>query len=92
MTLISRRLAFRYAGAARDDDSTRLMPGNERVFQVAQPERLLRFARRRAVELEVRAAHAGGLHLDHHFARPGRRVGECAQLDLAVAEEDGAAH
>ncbi len=86
------RLALRDAGPARDDDAARLVAGDERVLQIAESESLLRFPGRRAVELQVRAAHARGLHLDHHLARPGRRVGKGAQLDLAIAEEDGAAH
>ena len=58
----------------------------------AEAERLLRLARRRAVELEVRAAHARGLHLDHYFARAGRGIGEVANFDLSVAEKDRTAH
>src|SRR5688572_31958341 len=90
--LANRRLALRDAGTARYYHAARLVAADKRLSISSQPERLLRLARRRAVELEVAAAHARGLHLDHHLARAGRRIGELAQLDLAVAEEDDSTH
>src|SRR5690349_16868449 len=87
-----RRFLLRDAGAARDDYAAGLVAADERLGEVAEAERLLRRARWGAVELEVRAAHARGLHLQHDLARTGRRVGEASELDLAVAEEDDAAH
>src|SRR5688572_29337444 len=90
--LADRRLALRDAGPARHHHPAGLVAGDEGFTDTSQAKRGLRGARRRAVELEVRAAHARGLHLDHDLAGAGRGVGEAAQLDLAVAEEDDAAH
>src|SRR5262245_36454567 len=86
------RIAFRHAGPARDHDAAGLVAGNERVLQLAQAQGGLSRPRRRAVELEVRAAHPGSLHLDDHLARTRRRIGKAAQLDLAVAEKGCPAH
>src|SRR5437868_4926431 len=68
------------------------MATDEGLGEIAQAQRLLRSPRRRAIELEVRAAHAGSLHLEHDLAGAGRRIGEASQLDLAIAEENDAAH
>src|SRR4029453_3005803 len=87
--LADRRLALRHAGPARRDHAARLVAADERLGGGAEAERLLRLARRRAVELEVRAAHARGLHLDHHFARPRRGIRKLAHLHLAVTEKHG---
>ena len=69
-----------------------LVPGDERPGIAAQAERRLRSAGRRAVELEIAAAHARGLHLDHHLAGTWRRVREIANLDFSVAQEYRAFH
>src|SRR6185503_12432669 len=90
--LADRRLALRNPGPARRDHAAGLVAADERLGVGAEAERLLRLARRRAVKLEVRAAHARGLHLDHHLARAGRGIGEGPDLDLPVAEENHAAH
>jgi len=45
-----------------------------------------------AVELEIRAAHARGLHLDHDFARARRGIGEVAHFHVPVAEKHSATH
>ena len=90
--LAGRRFVLRYAGTARHHHAAGLVTTDEWFAVPAKPERGLRGAGRRAVELEIRAAHARGLHLEHHFARTGRRIGEAAQLDVALAEEDDAAH
>src|SRR5438128_2171264 len=68
-----RRFALGDAGTARYHHAAGLVPSDERFTGAAQTERSLRHTRRRAVELEIRAAHARGLHLEHHFARTGRR-------------------
>src|SRR5689334_13969198 len=86
------RFTLRHARSARSDHAARLVPGDERLGPLPEPERLLRLARRRAVELEIRAAQPGGLHLDHDFARTGRRIWEVAHLDTAIAEEHRALH
>src|SRR5689334_13842251 len=86
------RFLLRDAGAARHHHAARLVSANERLGAIAEAEGLRGFARRRAIELEVGAAHARSLHLEHALARTGRRIGEAAQLDLALAEEDDAAH
>src|SRR5207302_7711613 len=82
--------ALGHAGAARGEHAAGLVPGDDRLRPVAQTQRRLRRARRRAVELEIAAAHAGGLHLDHDLAMAGRGVREIADLDFLVAQEYGA--
>jgi hypothetical protein len=47
---------------------------------------------RSAIDMQVRAAHAGGLDLEHDVARPRRGIGKLAQRELAVTEEDDAEH
>src|SRR6185369_17944316 len=85
--LANRRLALRDARAARRDDAAGLVSGDEGFGALAQAQRLLRLARRRPVELEVRAAHARSLHLDHDFAGTRRRIREVADFDLPIAEK-----
>src|ERR1700752_2643149 len=86
------RFALRLALAARGDHAAGLVPGDERFRLVAQTQRGLRRAGRRAVELEIAAAHARSLHLDQHLARAGCRVREIADLDLSVAEKYRSSH
>src|SRR5882762_9713290 len=90
--LADRCLAFRNARAARRDHAAGLVPTDERPGITAQAERGLRRAGRRAVELEIAAAHPRGLHLDHHLARSGRGIGEIADFDLAITEKDRSSH
>ena len=42
--------------------------------------------------MQVAAAHARSLDLEHDVARPRRRIGKLAQRELAVTEEDDAEH
>jgi hypothetical protein len=42
--------------------------------------------------MQVAAAHAGRLHLQHHIMRPRKRIVELHELQLAVAGEYDAAH
>src|SRR5438046_5883301 len=79
------RFAFRHPGAARRDHAAGLVPGDERPGIAAQAERRLRSAGRRAVELEIAAAHARGLHLDHHLAGTWRRGRDNGASDPAIA-------
>src|SRR5688572_27727947 len=90
--LPDRRFALGHTGPARRDDAAGLVATDERVFQISKTQSGLRFPGRRAVELEIRAAHARGLHLDDHLARTGRGIGEVAHFDLPVPEKDSAAH
>src|SRR5688572_29518091 len=90
--LADRRFLLRDTGAARRDHAARLVTADEGLRVGAEAERLLRLAGRRAVELEVRATQARGLHLDHHFAGAWRGIVEVADFDLPVAEEHCAAH
>src|SRR4051812_35290250 len=90
--LSDRRLALGDARAARGDDAARLVPGDEGLGLGTEAARRLRRAGRRAIELEIRAAHARGLHFDHDLARPGGGIGKLAHLDLAIAEKHRAAH
>ena len=86
------RLGLGYAGPDLGDDPARLVAGDDRLRQVAQAERPLRLARRGAIELQVAAAHARGLDLQHDLAGTRGRVGEAADLQLAIAGEHHAAH
>jgi D-arabinose 1-dehydrogenase-like Zn-dependent alcohol dehydrogenase len=45
-----------------------------------------------AVELEIAAAHARGLDLQHHLAGSGHRVRKLLELELALAQKHHAAH
>jgi hypothetical protein len=64
----------------RDDGTTG--PEAERGGRVAD----------RAIWMQVAAAHARGLHLEDDLARAGRGIRKVLELELAVAEEDDAAH
>jgi hypothetical protein len=79
------------AGAERRDHPAGLVARDHLLAAAAQAEggRLVAV---RAIEFEIAAAHAGGLDLQHHLARTGRRIGEVSELELPVAGEDDSAH
>jgi hypothetical protein len=65
------------------DDSTRLMPFDHQ----------LRSGAWWAVKvIEVTPTHAGGLHADDYFIRPGHRVGILTDVELVFAQEDNSFH
>jgi len=78
------------------DDSARLVPGDdaEIVTEVGRTraERSEGRIHGPAVELEIAAAHAGGLDLHHNLARSGYRVVERGDLNLAITTKNHATH
>jgi hypothetical protein len=80
-----------HAGTDRRDHPAGLVSRDHLLAAAAEAEggRLVAVG---AVELEIAAAHAGGLDLQHHLARTGRRIGEVSELELPVAGEDDSAH
>ncbi len=85
------RLAFGHAGADRGDDPAGLMAGDGRIGIDGEPDAAAAVARP-AVLMQVGAAHARCLHLDHHLAGAGRGVGKFHERELTVAGEHDAAH
>src|SRR6185436_2453038 len=85
-----RQLLFTDSGAARDDDAARLVARDHRATRASEPERRAHAAARSrcAIGVQVAAAHAGGLHLDHNFAGSRRRIRKFLQLELALAQKN----
>src|SRR5271165_1672539 len=78
--------------AHRGDDAARLVSADDRIgidWQTAD-RRAARF--RPAVLVQIAAAHARGLHLDHHLARTRGRIGELHHLDFPLTREHYAVH
>ena len=78
-------------GAERDHDAAGLVSGDDGPV----PHRnagWLRLAFRAAVLVQVAAAHAGRLHLDHHVMGIRSGIGKLHQLQSAFAREHNAAH
>src|SRR6267142_7202278 len=80
-----------HARADGVDDAARLVTGDHRRAAAAEAQ-----ARRGVaggpVRVEIAAAHPGGLDRQDDFTGPGCRIGELAQLELAIAEEYDPAH
>jgi hypothetical protein len=77
--------------AERHHDAAGFVPGDNRAIFHRNAGRLgLAFGA--AVLMQVAAAHAGRLHLDHHLMGVGGRVGELHQFQPALAGEHNAAH
>jgi hypothetical protein len=76
------RLVLFHAGAAGNNDATRLVAADY----------LAHLSSRSAIGRQVAAAHAGCLDLNDDLARSGRRVRELAQLQLALSKKDDALH
>ena len=72
------------AGTDFDDDTARLMAGDDRFGDLAEPQCPLHFAWRGAVEFQVTAAHAGSLDLDDHLAGTGSGISKPMYLDASV--------
>jgi len=66
-------LAWVDATSDLNNDTTGLMPGDDRAFRLRQPARHL-LAGRATIGIEVTTAHARGLHLKDDIPRPGDRV------------------
>ena len=86
------RLPFADAHPDGGNHTTGLMPRDDQATLAANTESRTGSTGRRAVELEVAAAHPGRLDLQHDFAWPWRGVREVPQLEAAVAGEHNAFH
>jgi hypothetical protein len=85
-------LGFGDARPDRGDHAAGLVAGDDRLGQIAQAQRPLRLAGCGAIELEIAAAHARRLDLEHHVARTRGRVRELPQLKLPVTQKYDAFH
>jgi hypothetical protein len=83
--LADRRLGLGDGRAARHDLAARLVAADVRRALLADTPR-------RAVAVQVAAAHTGRLHLDDDLARPRIRVCKVHELDLAVTREVDTLH
>jgi hypothetical protein len=90
-TLTNARLACVDPRAQRDDDTARLMTGDDGIRIHGQSGRL-RPTLRSPVLMQIAAAHPGRLHLDHDVLRPRRGVIELHQFELASARKHHALH
>ncbi len=90
--LADMRQAALHPRADRRDHARRFVPHDHRLQVDRQPGGGGAAALLAAVLVQVAAAHAGRLHLDHHLARAGRGVGEVHDLEFALAVEHHAAH
>ena len=82
----------RHPGADRDDDAAGLVSGDHGFGAALESGGRIARLEARAIDVQVAAAHAGRLDLEHHVARAGRRVGELAQFELPVPGEHDAFH
>src|SRR5882724_13542656 len=78
------------AGAYCNHDAAGLVAGNDRAGELAEAQR--RSTADRAVELQIAAAHAGSLDLEHDFAGSRRRIRKLHELNLASAGEYDSFH
>src|SRR5580704_17948831 len=74
----------------RRHHAARLVPGDHRATHLAEPKRSGPAGG--AIELQVAAAHAGGLDLDHNVVRSRRWIGKFHELQFAFAEKSHAPH
>src|SRR5262249_54541515 len=77
--LAGSRLLGRYAGADRDHDAAGLMIGDDRFGSAFESRAGIAGLETGAVDVQVTAAHAGCLYLEHDIAGTWRGVGEVAQ-------------
>src|SRR3982074_2416943 len=77
--------------ADRDHDAAGSVPGDHGTVPDRNAARL-RPALGAAVLMQVAAAHAGRLHLDHHVMGVRRGIGELHQFQSALTREYYAAH
>src|SRR5579862_2892420 len=71
-------------------NAARLVSGDNRAAHLAEPERSSPTGG--AIELQVAAAHAGCLDLDHDIVRSRCWIGKFHELQFAFAEESHAPH
>ena len=92
--LAGRCVALRNTWAARDHDTARLVTIDHGLAVTTEAEPFGHCGRTavRAVGVQIRAAHAGGLDLDDDLAFTWSRVGEILQLDLARTNKYCALH
>ena len=69
----------------------RLVPGNDRAREPAEPKRG-GFSAGGAIEFEIAAAHARRFDFDHHVMRPGRGIGKFGDFQFASAKKTHPAH
>jgi hypothetical protein len=78
------------AGLVTADDRCAFIDTARReVLETQRPDHLRRVV---PIKMQIAAAHARSLHLDHGFARPWGRVGKLHQLQLAIPFEYNASH
>jgi len=85
------RFLFRHAAADGGDDAAGLVPGDGRIGAAADASRHAA-ARRGAISMQVAAAHARRLDLEHDLAGTRRRVREFYQFKFPVSGKDDTAH
>src|SRR5262249_8281476 len=78
--------------AERDHDAARLVAGDHRLGATRKARGGIARLEARAIDVQVAAAHAGRLDLEHDVARPRHRVGKITQRELAVTEKHAALH
>src|SRR5262249_47800993 len=76
------RLLFGHASTYRDDHAAGLVAGDDRASVGIEAQRCRPACR--AVEFQIRPAHARGLDLEHDLARPGGGIGKIFDFDPAV--------
>ena len=72
-------------GTTCSDDTAWLVPADDRAAVAAQTQRLGAF--RRAVEVQIAAAHARRLDFQDDIIRTGRRIGKLHQFELPATFE-----
>src|SRR5581483_12091276 len=85
-------LGRRHTCADRYHHTARLVPGDDTLGTLDASRHRPARLRGGPVVVQIAAAHAGGLDLQHDVAGSGRRIGKVAQLEPAVAEKNHALH
>jgi hypothetical protein len=85
------RLLLGDGAAERRDHAAGLVPRDGRIAAAPDAARVAA-ARRGAIAVQVAAAHARRLDLEHDLARARRRVLEFHQFKLAVSGKDDTTH
>jgi hypothetical protein len=86
------RLLLRDARADGGHDAAGLVPRDDARLTSDTARHDPRRLCRRAVIVQIAAAHAGRLDLEHHVARPRCGIGKVPELELAIAEKHDALH
>ena len=85
-------LLLGHAGADGGDDAAGLMASDRSGLALDAARDGAGFRRRGTVGVQVRAAHARRLDLQHDVPRARGRIGKVAQLEFAVTQENDASH